>query len=183
MINNWKIFRGKKITINNISNQEEKNRKLEEVDSEMINVLKNIQRDNFEREIKDLKETKATKGRSASVFKLRDKILGSKKAAQEQVIIKDPITGTDIHTPEGIKEASLNYCIKLLTKREPKPAYKDVVEAKKVVHFERMKEVIPNNVEELPEDLFFKVLDSLSKEPGDEHQFIVKSGYGPFKSV
>ena len=40
-----------------------------------------------------------------------------------------------------------------------------------------MQEVIPDDVDELPDDLFNKVLESLAKKPGEKYQFIVKSGY------
>ena len=40
-----------------------------------------------------------------------------------------------------------------------------------------MKEVIPNDYDELPTELFYRVLETLSKKPGNKYQFLVKSGY------
>ena len=39
-----------------------------------------------------------------------------------------------------------------------------------------MSEVVPNDLEELPVDSFFKTLESLTKKPGNKYDFITKSG-------
>ena len=44
----------------------------------MVGVLKKIQKEKFEKEVKLLENLKNTKGKSAASFKLRDLVLGKK---------------------------------------------------------------------------------------------------------
>ena len=166
-----------KMDANKIVDTIEKEKKVQKVDAKIVDVMMDIQKDKYEKEVNNLKEVKRAKGKSAAIFKLRDKILGTKKSPQEQVVIKDPTTQAYVYTPEEIKEATLKYCVNLLTKGEPKAEYKDIVEQKKTLHFERMKETIENDYDTLPAELFYKVLESLARKPGNKYQFIVKSGY------
>lgn len=61
------------------------------------------QRENFEKEIKALKDSKSKKGKSATIFALKNKMcVGKKKGAQEAVVVKDPNTKGEIYEPEEI---------------------------------------------------------------------------------
>ena len=39
-----------------------------------------------------------------------------------------------------------------------------------------MEELIPNDIEELPVESFYKTLETIKKKPGNKYDFIVKSG-------
>jgi hypothetical protein len=52
---------------------------------------------------------KEEKGKSAAVFKLKEKIVGSKKVCQEAITMKDPLSGELIFENEKLKEASVKY--------------------------------------------------------------------------
>ena len=147
---------------------------IEELDSKITAELLSKQRERFEKEIKSLKEIKATKGKAASIFDLKNRIVGSKKADQEATVVKDPATGKDVHEPAEIKKVSLAYCVKLLTNREPKDKFKDDIELKKRVHEVRMEEIVKDDIE-LSQDMFENSLKAVKKK-GKKYDFITKSG-------
>ena len=130
----------------------------------------------FTKEIKQLESIKQNKGKAAAVFSLKDKVIGKKKTPQEQVVIVDPETGNEVCSPEDIKRVSLNFVVDLLKTKEPKEKYAAMVTERKDLHYKRMEEKIPNDLEELPEESFHKVLESLMKKPGNKYEFITKSG-------
>ena len=90
----------------------------------MASVLGTIQSNQFSKDIKNLENIKNTRGRAAANFRLKENILGKKKCGQEPVVIVDPETDNEVTTPKAIKNATLKYCVNLLTNREPKPEYK-----------------------------------------------------------
>ena len=55
-------------------------------------------------------------------------------------MVKDP-------EAEEIKKVSLAHCVKLLTNREPKPKFKEDIELKKLVHEERRREIVEDEIE------------------------------------
>ena len=59
------------------------------------NLLKE-QRNNLEKELESLKELKMKKGKSASIFALKNKIVGKKKLEQEATIIKQMLAETHL---------------------------------------------------------------------------------------
>ena len=62
--------------------------KIKELDENIANALKQIEKERLEKDIKALENLKHNKGRSAAVFGLRDKVLGKKKVAPEQMILR-----------------------------------------------------------------------------------------------
>ena len=50
---------------------------IRETDDQMSSVMKKMQHDKFERDIKELEELQKSKGKSTSIFNLRNKVLGS----------------------------------------------------------------------------------------------------------
>ena len=68
-------------------------------------------------------------------------------------MIKDPATNNEVTDVEEIKRISLKYCVDLLTNREPKEGYEDIIDKKREVHKVRMNEIIQNDVE-FSEDLY-----------------------------
>ena len=148
---------------------------LQVIDREMVEVMKKIQRNKYERDIKILENVKNNKGKSASNFQLKEMVLGKKKTQQEPIVIIDPETGKKVHTPKEIKEVSLNYCINLLKNKEPLAGYEEVVEEKDTLHSERMNENPPDDLHELPMEAFLKACESLKKKPG-KYEFFKKAG-------
>ena len=66
---------------------------VEDIDNKMTSVMRKIETTKFEKDIKALEYLKQTKFKSASIFALKDKVVGTKKAQQEQIVIIDPATG------------------------------------------------------------------------------------------
>ena len=145
------------------SNHLDKTERLERVDCKMASKLKDIEKENYENDIRYLEGLKNDKGKSAAVFGLRGKILGNKKTPQERVVLSDPKTGQDVCTPAEIKKVSLNYLVDLLSKKTVKDEYAEVLNVKRELHFERMKEVIDEDINELSSETFEKILIALSK--------------------
>ena len=81
-----------------------------------------------------------------------------------------------MYSPDEIKKVSLKYCVDLLTNRKLKAEYADVIAAKEMVHFDRMNEVIDNDIEELPIDQYWKIIEMLKKKPGNKYDFTINAG-------
>ena len=111
------------------------------------------------------------------------KIIGKKNPGQEPTVLKDPTTGKELTRPEDIKNASLKYCVNLLTNRKPKEEYRDVIENLEKIHQERMKEEVEEDIEELPLDIFIKTLNYLKSKPGNKYDFIIKAGGSLLSSI
>ena len=118
---------------------------------------------------------KSKKGKSAVVFNLKENVLGSKKSQQEPAVMKDPVSNKIVTDVEEIKRISLKYCVDLLTNRKPKPEYEQLIEKKKEVHKERMKEIIENDVE-FSETLYDECLKTLKKRNNRKYDFLLKAG-------
>ena len=108
---------------------------------------------------------------------MKEKILGNKKGNQDQVVLTDPATGNDVHSPDEIKRVSLDYLLSILKTKEPHDKHKELVLRRKEQHFERMEERIDNDLEEMPEETFWKVVSKLEQKPGNKYKFITKAGY------
>ena len=85
------------------------------------------------------------------MFKLKEKIVGQKSKPTEAVAIDDPITGNKVSSANGIIQASLDYCSKLLTIREPTEEFADDIERKREVHASRMIEDVDDEFENFNE--------------------------------
>ena len=149
---------------------------VKKIDEDIAETLLKIQRETFEKELKDIKELKNAKGKSAAIFKVKGKIVGPKASAQEATILTDPKTGAEVSTPDDIKRVSLQYCKDLLTNREPKEEFIEDVLLKELVHCARMSESIENDIEELSIERFNETFKKLTKRPGSKYDFIVKGG-------
>ena len=149
---------------------------VKDIDMDIAATLLKIQRETFEKELKDIKELKHYKGKSAAIFNVKEKIVGPKASAQEATILTDPKTGAEVSTPDDIKRVSLQYCRDLLTNREPKEEYIEDMLIKEIVHCARMSETIENYIDELSIDRFNETFKKLTKRPGSKYDFIVKGG-------
>ena len=95
-----------------------------EVENKIRKELLELERNEFEKNLKYLADIRNKKGSSAAIFKLKEQILGSKKSGQDAVCMEDPDTGQIIVEKESLKNASVRYVSKLLTNRDPKEEYK-----------------------------------------------------------
>ena len=88
---------------------------IEEVDKAISTKLLELQKDDVEKELEQLRTIKKSRGRCAAVFNTFQKICGDKKAKQEQVSMVDPESNIAIFDPKELKSVSLKYCVDLLT--------------------------------------------------------------------
>ena len=160
----------------------ENDNKVKEIENNIAGKLLKNQREKLEKEIAKLKEIKSKKGKSAVVFKLKENVLGSKKAQQEPAVVKDPATEKLVTDVEEIKRISLEYCVDLLTNRKPSHGYEELIEKKKEIHEERMNEVIEDD-EEFSEAHFDECLKILKQRNNKKYDFILKAGNGFRKSL
>ena len=119
---------------------------------------------------------KREKGRAASIFKLKENIVGAKRSPLEPFAVIDPQTGFEVMEPEAIKGVCLKYVVNMLTNRPPKAEFIELVNAKVRLHWMRMNEVIPNDIDELSLKMFNDTLRSLSRKKPDKYLFILKGG-------
>jgi hypothetical protein len=145
------------------------------VDQKISEILLHEQRNNFEKESTALKDLKLKKGKSASIFDLKNKIVGKKKMEQEATVLKDPTNNQEVTDPEEIKKVSLNYCTWLLKNREPKDKFKEDVDLKRKIHEKRMNEFLKDDIV-FSEEMFQKSLKDLKQKKSNKYNFILKSG-------
>ena len=119
---------------------------LDQIEKKMAETLLSEQRKGFETELNMIKDMKYKKGKSASIFTLKSKIVGKKKMEQEATVIVNPDDRKEITEPAEIRKVSLEYCKKLLTNREPKGKYEEDIQLKVKVHEKRMKEIHNNDI-------------------------------------
>ena len=151
----------KKVNLINNKHVKNKDQQVEQIDSEIAAFLEEMQSSQFEKDVVELKHLKYSKGQAAATFKLRDKLLGNKKTAQEQVFLIDNETGEEVYDHEEIKNVALKYCVKLLTNREPKTKYKDIIETKNELHRIRMKKELENVIEDFEHEVYEEILNKL----------------------
>ena len=85
--------------------KEEYIHKTEENISQVLSIQ---QKKEYEKKINMLNKLKHEKGKSAAIFKIKDKVVGGKKESQEAVAMKHPKTKKLIVDPIKLKEASLS---------------------------------------------------------------------------
>ena len=113
---------------------------------------------------KYLENIKSAKGRSASNFKLRNLVLGSKNKPQDPIILFYPVSGKEVNTTKEIKKVSLQYCKTLLTNRKPEEGYESVVKNKDFLHLQQMEELTPDDFIEIPFVAFLKACKNIRKK-------------------
>ena len=64
------------------------------------------------------------------IFKLKESLVGKKKAEQEATTLIDPKTGTEVNSVNDIKRISIDYFKDLLTKRSPNKGFEEVMRSK-----------------------------------------------------
>ena len=131
------------------------------------------QREEYETKLEQLKNIQKSKGRSAAIFKLKEKVVGSKK--EGMVSMKDPITGSILYDPDQLKEASEDYLSNLLTNREPKVGYEQGLKTLRSLHEVRMSEEISNE-EALTEQDYDIMLKKIKKKKAEKYKFTLNGG-------
>ena len=144
----------------------------DEMDKKINNKILLYQLKGYEMKLYQLEQLKKEKGNSAAIFRLKEKIVGSKKVSQEAVTMKDPETGEIIVESEKLKEASVKYVSNLLTNRVPKDAFKKEFHLMESLNELRMNDL--SNSEE--EKDFQEFLKQISKNKNYKNQFILKAG-------
>ena len=96
------------------------------IDKAINDHILETQREEFEKEVENILMMKKSKGKSSAIFNTLKSICGDKKTGQEQICMKDPVTGLQIFDPKEIKKASLKYCQDLLNVRNSDNDYENV---------------------------------------------------------
>ena len=109
------------------------------------------------------------------MFKLKEKVLGSRKEGCEAVSMIHPETGKMICDPEELKNASVEYLSTLLKNRDPKEEFKEVLNTLRLLHEHRMSEEYSDN-EILTENDFQEMMKKIKKKKADKYKFILKGG-------
>ena len=148
---------------------------IEKVDDEIAEKLLKLQREQYEKKLEYLKDIKKDKGKSAAIFKLKEKIVGAKKEGTESVSMNDPETGQMICDHEQLKQASIDYLSNLLKNREPKEDYREHFETLRILHDSRMNEELEND-EELTKEDFQNMLKKLKRKKAAKYKFLLNGG-------
>ena len=89
--------------------------------------------------------------------------------------MKDPKTNEELTNKKEIKEASLSYCVDLLTNRDPKPGFEDDMMLIGLVHEAGMRETVEEDVY-FSSAIFENSLKELNKKNKKKYEFILKGG-------
>ena len=139
-------------------------------------MLLEIQRKQYEYKLKALEELKDIKGKSACIFKLREKILGVKKTSQESVAMIDPTNGDMLVTEKEINKASIDHLANLLSNRDPKPAFTEEYNYQISLHEERMHEEDTNEDSGFSDEYFNNLMKHLQRKDENKYKFLLMGG-------
>ena len=154
---------------------EQRDEKIKGIEDKITEKVLENQRLRLEKELGDLKSLKDKKGRSAVIFNLKDRVVGKKKSVQEATTMKHPKTGKELTDRKEIREASLEYCVDLLTNRSPKPGFEEGVELIDRIHETRMTETVEDDIE-LTSTIFENSLKEIEKKNKKKYEFILNGG-------
>ena len=148
-----------------------------DIDSKIADTLATKQRNAFQEELSSLLDIKRNRGVAAATFQLKERVVGAKSLETEAVSVIDQVTGVAANTAVDIRQASLNYCVDLLTNREPTKDFEPVIAMKKSVHALRM--IQRENFDEyemLSLECFEATYNRLSKTAAAKYPFIMRAG-------
>ena len=86
------------------------------------------------------KVKKGDHSRVTQIFRMKDIVAGSKKAAKEAQAIKDPETNELVVSNSEIKKVTLKYCLKTLENNKPEKEFEELIQLKTEVHKLRMED-------------------------------------------
>ena len=147
---------------------------VEQSEEEQGKQLLTKQNERMEAEIKKIKAE--NKGRVTQVYKMRELIAGTKKAAQEANAIVDFRTNELVVSNSEIKQVTLDYCLQVLSNNEPDPRVKELVQYKEIVHNLRMMDKENDYDNEITDEDFFMVLAKFESKKSRSYDFIVNAG-------
>ena len=110
------------------------------------------------------------------MFKMRARIGGSKKVAQDAHAIKDPITGELLVATEEIKRATLEYNCNVLKNNEAEEGFEELVKMKEELHDTRMNDKIGKGSFKVTGENFKQVVNKFEEKKKQSYDFIVKAG-------
>ena len=148
---------------------------IDDVDKKISDELKKQKEKETTNEMENLFKIKEIKGQAAAISKLKEKVLGKKKESCAPTAVIDPTTGKKIFDKKDIIDVCADYCVKLLTNREPSEGYEEDIRMKRIVHNARMNEAIENDVQ-FSEEIFQNTFSQLKTKPGNKYDFIIKAG-------
>ena len=76
----------------------------------------------------------------ARIFKLKQKIVGNKKAGQEPTAIRDPETEDLVVSPKGIRNTTLKYCVNNLSNNKMSKNVESISKFKEILHDMKMRD-------------------------------------------
>ena len=101
-------------------------------ENKKLEAILKMQAQKLEEEINDIKKTGA--GRMARIFKLKQKITGSRKVGQEPSAIRDPDNGELVVSSSEIRKTTLRYCTEHLKNNKASKNVESIVKLKGPVH-------------------------------------------------
>ena len=145
------------------------------IDNKMNKRIMCIHSETLVNEIEKLKDISLKKGRSAMIFKLKDEVIGKKVTSQEPIVMYDSDSNVMLKDRKQIRDASLNYCVSLLTNRPPKDKYFDDVALVNKIHEVRMKTRESDEIK-LNRMMFDDSLSALASKHQNKYKFILNGG-------
>ena len=156
-------------------NDDDNTEKIDAIDEQIKSVVLGEQKLEFEKKVEKLRNVKLRKGNCAALFSLKDDLISEKKSRQVAATLIDPFTNIEISDRKQIKDASLKYCVDLLTNRQPNPGYEDDINMKNLVHESRMIQKFDDEPC-LRRIMFDASLKELSLKNLDKYKFIIHGG-------
>ena len=147
---------------------------------EKVKELRKKQYNDMEEEINNLKKAKF--GRATNVHKMKEKVTGSKKAAQEPHAILDVETDELVVNNETIKKVTLKHCLNALNDKVPGDEVKPLVDLVNKAHDARMTDIGKEEVDVYIEE-FEEVLEKIQRKHKKSYDFLTKAGAGFKTSV
>ena len=158
-------------------------KEIEVIDNAIRDELENARKQDLDSEIEKFRKIRYKRGNVAAVFKLKETIAGSKKVNQEPTTLIDPVTKLEVDSVKEIKRISIEYCKNLLTNREPRKGFEDIVRNKIKIHDERMAEEVPENEANLTKEMFNNALERIQRKNPKKYSFILKAGQSYIDSL
>ena len=134
------------------------------------------QSEQIKRDILEIKSN--AKGRAAQVFKMKTRLGGSNKAAQDAHAIKDPRTGELLVTTQEIKSATLEYNCHVLKNNVADEGFEELVKLKEDLHDKRMENKLGKGYFTVQNQDFNEVVKKFKEKGKQSYDFLVKAGEG-----
>ena len=136
------------------------------------------QKKNLDNELEKLTDLIENNGRPKAASYLKESILGNKKNTDEPCAIRNPKTNKLVFNSQEIIKVSADYCVDLLTNREPKEGFENDLKLKRLVHEVRMENKDDDDDEYkcLTKELYYKSFNILKKKKSEKYKFILNAG-------